>query len=101
MGCIDDTDPKKTAASHAETQNDIITAVFMPSEDILDHSHPPIALAARRSSSKKNLFFWIHGLTFLLGMGLLVTLIYRLGYQSILESVSKMGWGFLAIFALN
>src|SRR5947208_1677582 len=73
----------------------------MASEDILEHSHPPIAPAAKRSNKSKNLFFWIHGITFLLGMGLLVMLVYRIGYQSILESVAKVGWGFLVIFALN
>src|ERR1041384_3258580 len=70
-------------------------------EDILEHSPPPVAAAPERTSKKKNLFFWIHGTTFVLGMGLLVLLIYRLGYQSILDSVTKVGWGFLAVFALN
>src|SRR5438046_1391643 len=73
----------------------------MATEDILEHSHPPIARARERRSKKKTLLIWIQGTTFLLGMGLLVALIYRLGYQSIFESVSKVGWGFLAVFGLN
>jgi uncharacterized membrane protein YbhN (UPF0104 family) len=53
------------------------------------------------AKSKKALLFWLHGITFALGLGLLVLLIWWIGYKTILESLAKVGWGFIAIIALN
>lgn len=74
----------------------------MQSENLL---RPEIEAAQiptpERGSRKGNLLFWVHGLAFLLGLSLLVFVIQRIGYQSVLESVSRVGWGFFVIVALN
>jgi uncharacterized membrane protein YbhN (UPF0104 family) len=73
----------------------------MQSEDVLEHSHPPLRATEPKRSRKSKLLFWVHGVTFTLGLSFLIYLIYRIGYQNVLDSVSKVGWGFLAIFGLN
>lgn len=57
--------------------------------------------APKSNSKKKNLLISIHAIAFLLGLGLLVFVIYQIGYQSILEIVARVGWGFIIIIALN
>ncbi len=52
-------------------------------------------------NGKRNLMISIQALAFLAGLALLVYLIYRVGYESILDSMSRVGWGFLVIVALN
>ena len=52
-------------------------------------------------SKKTNLLIWIHGTTFVLGLGLLVLVMYWLGYRTVLESLSRVGWGFLPVIGLN
>src|SRR6476660_7388277 len=60
-----------------------------------------IAAKPDKPKSKKVLMFWLHGITFVLGLGLLVLLVRWIGYKVVLESLSKVGWGFVAIIALN
>jgi uncharacterized membrane protein YbhN (UPF0104 family) len=55
----------------------------------------------RRSPHGRNVMIGAHGVAFLFGVGLLVFLIYNVGYRSILESISNVGWGFIFVFALN
>ncbi|HEX3101031.1 MAG TPA: hypothetical protein VHQ01_04530, partial [Pyrinomonadaceae bacterium] len=43
----------------------------------------------------------IHSAAFVLGLVLLLSVMYWLGYRAILESLSRVGWGFLPIIALN
>lgn len=52
-------------------------------------------------SRKTGLVIWLNVLTFLLGLGLLAYVIYRVGYDKILESLATVGWGFAIILALN
>lgn len=52
-------------------------------------------------SNKTKVLIWIQAVTFLAGLTLLGILIYRIGYAKILESLSAVGWGFLAILSLN
>jgi uncharacterized protein (TIRG00374 family) len=74
----------------------------MQGETILesDNSAPQTQSPGTRST-RTNILIWLHGLTFLLGLGLLIYVVYRIGYQSILDSVSNVGWGFLIILGLN
>ena len=72
----------------------------MQNQDLLEQDRS-IDLAPQGRSRRSNILFWVQATTFVLGLSLLIYLIYRLGYQSILESVGKVGWGFLALFALN
>jgi uncharacterized membrane protein YbhN (UPF0104 family) len=65
--------------------------------DLLPIENPPL----KSRSTKTNLLIWVHAITFLLGLSLLAFVIYRIGYQSILESVARVGWGFFLIIGLN
>jgi hypothetical protein len=70
----------------------------MQTEDLL--SSDPEQRSKKRYS-KKSILFSVQGLTFLLGFGLLTFVIYRIGYRSLLDAVSNVGWGIFAIIALN
>lgn len=54
-----------------------------------------------RVSRGRHYVIGAHGIAFLFGIGLLIFVIYRVGYQSVLDSVSKVGWGFVLVYALN
>ena len=73
----------------------------MQSENLLEPDLPPAGIPARSKSNKTIILIWIHAITFFLGLVLLGYVIYRIGYQNILESVSRVGWGFLVVLALN
>ena len=74
----------------------------MQSENYLQSDLTPSELPVARSrSNKTKILIWIQGITFLLGLGLLTVVIYDIGYQKILDSLSAVGWGFLAVLALN
>jgi|CXWL01.1.fsa_nt_gi uncharacterized membrane protein YbhN (UPF0104 family) len=55
----------------------------------------------KRGSNKTVLLISAHAVTFLIGLALLVFVIYRIGYQSLLDSLSTVGWGFFLVLALN
>jgi len=57
--------------------------------------------ASKSRSNKTNLLIWVHAITFLLGLGLLIYVIYKIGYQSLIESVTRVGWGIVLIMGLN
>ncbi len=73
----------------------------MQSENLLDPDINAGSEARKPRSKKANFLIWVHAITFLLGFVLLVFVIYKIGYNSILESVSNVGWGFFVIVALN
>ncbi|MEQ1604958.1 MAG: flippase-like domain-containing protein [Pyrinomonadaceae bacterium] len=74
----------------------------MQSENFLQSDlTPPELPAARSRSNKTKILIWIQGITFLLGLVLLAFVIYKIGYHKILDSLSAVGWGFLAVLALN
>ncbi len=76
--------------------------VPMQSENFLQSDlTPPELPAARSRSNKTKVLIWIQGITFLLGLVLLAVVIYEIGYQKILDSLAKVGWGFAAVLALN
>lgn len=43
----------------------------------------------------------MHALTFTLGLSVLAFVIYKIGYQNIFDSVTRVGWGFFVVIALN
>jgi len=53
------------------------------------------------SSGKRNLLIGMQALLFLFGVALLVFVIYQIGHENVLESVSRVGWGFVVIILLN
>jgi uncharacterized membrane protein YbhN (UPF0104 family) len=73
----------------------------MQDENILENDKTATSLQPTTRSSRTNILIWLHGITFILGFGLLIYVVYRIGYQSILDSVSNVGWGFLIILGLN
>lgn len=75
---------------------------FMQSEHALETDQEPLeAPADRRGSKKKRWLITVQAVMFLLGVSLLATVIYRIGYDKVLDSISTVGWGFLVIVALN
>jgi uncharacterized membrane protein YbhN (UPF0104 family) len=74
----------------------------MQSENFLetDLETAPTGAAGRKSRNKKVLL-WVQALTFLAGLSLLAFLIYKIGYDKILEPLSAVGWGFAVILVLN
>jgi hypothetical protein len=74
----------------------------MPSQNVLNPETDPLSdQNPKKASGRKHLLLSVHGITFLLGFGLLAFVIYKIGYRSLLDAVSNVGWGFLAIIALN
>lgn len=73
----------------------------MDSDDLLNPQPDPSNESSKRRSRGKRMLFSIQGITFLLGAGLLAFVIYRIGYRSLLDAVSNVGWGILIIILLN
>lgn len=57
--------------------------------------------AENNKSKAGNPMLWLQGAVFLFGLGLLSYLIYKIGFQILLETVSRIGWGFLIVVLLN
>ena len=53
------------------------------------------------SSASRRSFFWLQGFAFLLGLGLLVYVINRVGVQPIFDALLRIGFGFFAILGLS
>ncbi|CAN5422683.1 hypothetical protein BH10ACI2_BH10ACI2_14310 [soil metagenome] len=74
----------------------------MQSEKVLGSELAASGIPPSRSqSSKAGFWIWIHLGTFILGLAILVYVIYRIGYESIFQSISTVGWGFAVIVSLN
>lgn len=74
----------------------------MSSENLTESNDLPIETTAAPSQPKsKNLMIWLQSVAFLLGLSLLFYLIYRTGFKTIADIVSRIGWGFLGVVALN
>ncbi|HRH45474.1 MAG TPA: hypothetical protein PKY82_27800, partial [Pyrinomonadaceae bacterium] len=56
-----------------------------------------------KENIKKRRFKWLNLQPFaiLFGVGLLGIILYEVGFKTVLETISKIGWGFLAIIFLN
>lgn len=55
----------------------------------------------RSKSNKTKIIIWVHAITFLLGFALLVYVIYKIGYDKIVDSLAAVGVGFFVVLALN
>ena len=53
------------------------------------------------SNRSRRSFFWLQGFAFLLGLGLLVYVINRVGVQPIFDALLRIGFGFFVILALS
>jgi putative ABC transport system permease protein len=52
-------------------------------------------------SSSRRSFFWLQGFAFLVGLGLLIYVINRVGVQPIFDGLLRIGFGFFVILGLN
>lgn len=74
----------------------------MQSENFLQSNLTSPDLSVGRSGpNKTKILIWIQSITFLLGLALLAVVVYDIGYQKIVDSLSAVGWGFVAVLALN
>jgi putative ABC transport system permease protein len=62
---------------------------------LVDDAEPSSPNNSRRS------FVWLQALAFLIGLGLLVYVINRVGLQPIFDALLRVGFGFLAVLALS
>ena len=67
-------------------------------EEIEELSEEP---AASVSNNSRRSFIWLQALAFLLGLGLLVYVIHRVGVQPIFDALLRIGFGFFFILALS
>ncbi|MGI9034872.1 MAG: lysylphosphatidylglycerol synthase domain-containing protein, partial [Pyrinomonadaceae bacterium] len=64
----------------------------------------PLTIENTVVKSKSNFgspILWLQFITFILGFGLLIFVINRIGFHTIFDAFAKVGWGFLAIVAFN
>ena len=74
----------------------------MQSENYLHPNLQPVAKPDTKTGSGMTpVLILVQAVTFLLGLGLLIFVVYRIGYQSLLDSLATVGWGFLLILGLN
>jgi len=73
-------------------------------ENLTGSDLPPVEKpAADGGSSSKfgSRMLWAQFIIFFFGLGLLVLVVYKIGFQTIFDALSSIGWGFLLIVALN
>ncbi|MGI8468125.1 MAG: lysylphosphatidylglycerol synthase domain-containing protein [Pyrinomonadaceae bacterium] len=74
----------------------------MSVENLTENESLPIENSVAENKSKfANPMLWIQLITFILGFALLVFVIYRIGLHTLFDAFARIGWGFLAIVALN
>lgn len=49
----------------------------------------------------RNPIIWMQSVVFLFGLLLLVFVVYKIGFQTLIETVGRVGWGILLIIGLN
>ncbi|MFN2515070.1 MAG: ABC transporter permease [Pyrinomonadaceae bacterium] len=64
-------------------------------DELADQSEPAGADHSRRS------FIWVQAIAFLLGLGLLVYVINRVGLQPIFDALVRIGFGFFILLAIS
>lgn len=58
-------------------------------------------VSAPKKSPFKNLMIYVQLAAFLGGVGLLAFVVYRIGFQTVWDALSRVGWGFLIVIGLN
>lgn len=70
--------------------------------DLLDEElDAELAAAAAPPSNAKRTFAWLQVVAFILGVGLLVYVVRRVGIDPIFQALIRVGWGFFLIVAIN
>jgi hypothetical protein len=74
----------------------------MSVENLVAGEPPGIGTPVNRARSKVgNTILWAQVIGFLLGLGLLFFVIYKIGFHTLVETISRIGWGFLLVVGLN
>jgi putative ABC transport system permease protein len=68
---------------------------FSELEELVDQAEPAGPDSSRRS------FIWLQSIAFLLGVGLLVYVINRVGMQPIFDALIRIGFGFFILLAIS
>jgi putative ABC transport system permease protein len=68
------------------------------SEEIEELSEEPETSGV---SNSRRSFIWLQALAFILGLGLLVYVIHRVGVQPIFDALLRIGFGFFVIFGIS
>lgn len=69
-----------------------------PDTDTEELSEEPVASVAK---SSRRSFVWLQALAFLLGLGLLIFVINRVGVQPLFDALLRIGFGFFIILGLS
>lgn len=72
----------------------------MDSENVLDSTAALLNTPPKKSKIGNSLI-WLQSIVFLAGLGLLFYLIYKIGFQTLLETIRRVGWGIFIIIFLN
>jgi uncharacterized membrane protein YbhN (UPF0104 family) len=70
------------------------------SDSLIENQSEELVEAATSPSPRKN-YFGLQIIAFLFGLGLLSFLLYKLGFKTIVDTISQIGWGFFIIAAFN
>ena len=78
------------------------TVFIMSVNNLTENESLPIVESVRENKlNLRNPMLWIQIITFILGLGLLAFVVYKIGFHTLFDAFAKIGWGFLAIVALN
>ncbi|HEY0405853.1 MAG TPA: ABC transporter permease [Pyrinomonadaceae bacterium] len=70
-------------------------------ETTADITLPPDSEANEESGKARRFIVWLQAVAFLLGVGLLVYVINRVGMQPIFDALGRIGFGFFILLAIN
>src|SRR6476620_2256460 len=74
----------------------------MSVENIVAGDGTGMGSPVRRPASKVgNSLLWLQLAVFVSGLGLLFFVIYKIGFHTVVETVQRIGWGFLIVVFLN
>lgn len=58
-------------------------------------------ISGAKKSPLKNVMIYVQLAAFLGGIGLLAFVVYKIGFQTVVDALSRVGWGFLIVIGLN
>ena len=74
----------------------------MSVENLTENESLPVENAVPKNKARfGSPMVWLQFITFILGLGLLVFVIYKIGFHTLIDAFTKVGWGFFLIVALN
>jgi uncharacterized membrane protein len=62
---------------------------------------PLVGVSVRKKLRKSQMLFWLQTAALFLGFGLFFYVIYRIGLDTVIDALSRVGWGFVPIISLN